>query len=273
MSYDDLCKHSFLELDELNDLIQSAQGECECSENSQIKCIRCLDRDKVILHHMLLVRKICGEFSRNSDLSIDDFMADGIIGLNLAIDEFDLEQSNKFFHFASNSIRWAISNGDIFAPLVSIPRGSRDQISQVSQRIDELEAQGESYTYSQLCEEFNISRVRLIEFLDIIRSRREKYRYEYNKHVQEEMIEGKNDKYNYNDEEWIYKNDVQVVLEVLTDYHREIIVSYYGIGVETKTLRKLSKEFGQSYEKTRKDYHKALERLKEHFNPDIKEEK
>ena len=59
----------------------------------------------------------------------------------------------------------------------------------------------------------------------------------------------------------------------LTEYQREIIISYYGINSEEKTLRQLSKEFSQSYEKTRQDYLTALDCLKHYFRLDIEESK
>ena len=153
MSYHDLLQHSILDLEEINELIKSAQKVCKCQQNDSPKCIPCYDREKVILHHMRLIRKICSEYSERSQFSTDDFMADGIIGLNKAIDDFDLNQSNKFFHFATNSIHWEILAGDLLSPLISMPISARKKIKRVLEIIDECELKGETLSYSKICKD------------------------------------------------------------------------------------------------------------------------
>ena len=273
MSYQELLHHSILELDELNSLIISAQKiksteeECPyCKKNS--KCISCRDRDKIVLHHMLLVRKISGEFSRRCHLPADDFMADGIIGLNLAIDEFDLSESNKFFHFAENRIRWQIVSGDLFGPLVNIPKSARKSIKDITERIDRCRAKGIPISYKKICRELKITEKRFHELLEVIKSWQRSYFIELEEG--DVPIYDHNFKnYHFDNEEWIYEEDLKPALEFLNEYQRYLITSYYGIGTEEKTLRELSQEYDQSYEKTRLDYHNTIERLRTYFKKEI----
>ena len=270
MLYQDLLQHSILELVELNELIVSAQNECECEQNSETRCIPCYDREKIVFHHMKLVRKICKEFSQNTTLAVDEFMADGLIGLHKAIDKFDLEQSNKFFHFASNSIRWEVMAGDLYSPLIIIPWPTRKKIRKLLKKIDEYEARNEVYTYEQMCKDLKVSKTRLAELLYLSKSK-QKVKVSDEDPLKEESYDHNAEKYHYDNEDWINSSDLKPALESLSDYERKIIVSYYGIEGEEKTLGELSKEFNQSYEYTRRGYHQALESLRCYFRLEIQQ--
>lgn len=268
--YNKLLHHSILELDDLGRLIKSAQNECECVSDDRVKCIPCLDREKIIFHHMQLVRKICKELSEKSRLDVDEFMADGIIGLNNAINEFDPDESKSFFHFASNAIRWTIIAGDISGPLIKIPSGARRKIRKIHNRINQCEQKGETISYQQLCEEFNIDKSRLLDFLTVLQSRQVRYIIEEDG-SDKDPVDQVLTRHYYDSEEWIDELDLENALETLSDYQKKIITNIFGIGTDEKTLRQLSKEFEQSYEKTRQDYHKALDCLKQYFNSDKEE--
>lgn len=267
--YSKLLQHSILDLEEIEDLIESAQKECECVEGESVRCLRCLDREKIIMHYMQLVRKICRELSEKSFLHVDEFMADGIIGLNNAIDEFDLWHESKFFHFAQNAIRWQVIAGQISGPLIRIPSGARRKIQKIKNRIEEYEKEGKKISYEELCEEFDINKKKLIEFLTVLQSKQVKS-FLFEEDGPDDVVDQKVTKYHYDSEEWIDQLDVKEAIETLDDHQKKIITHIYGIGVEEKTLGQLSKEFGQNYEKVRWDYHRALKRLKRYFERDLK---
>lgn len=270
MSYQDLLNHSILSLEEINGLIKSAQQKCTCEEEEEgVKCIPCYDRETLIFHHMLLIRKVAGEFSKNPNTNVDEFMADGIIGLDDAIDEFDLEKSDKFFHFAENSIRWAITAGGLFGPLIKVPGAARRKIKKIIEKIDEFEAKGEPVSYTKICEDLDITRTRLFELLDIIKSKQRLYITDDQQDENNESYDRQVTKYHYDKDDWIYSVDLQPALNSLTDYQKKIILARYGIDGPERTIRQISRDLNQDYGKTRRDYHKAFDLLKKYFQQDI----
>ncbi len=57
-------------------------------------------RDRLILCNLRLVRSIAWKYSKNSRLSFEDLMEEGIAGLFKAIDNFDISKENKFSTYA-----------------------------------------------------------------------------------------------------------------------------------------------------------------------------
>ena len=272
-SYEDIFSHKILSLKELDRYLMCAKEKCLCSEVKNRKCGACLAREQIILHHMALAKKICIEFSKTSGIDEKEFMADAIIGLNDAIDDFKVSKTSegrisKFFHFATNAIKWQIIRGDLFGPIIKIPSSARKKIRKLISKIEEYQTQKESLPISEICEELEMTRPQLIKLLEIIESGYYKNQSE-SREVTSGLAMDDSVYRQYDKEDWIYKHDLQPALDSLNEYEKTIIVSYYGIETDQKTLKELSMQFNCSYEKVRQDYHKAMGNLKDFFKKDL----
>ena len=87
-------------------------------------CESCEIANEILVDHISVVKRVAKGYSRNH-VSVDDLMADGILGLYQAIYTFDPSKNVKFETYAYNIINSFIRVSDLLFGLIDLPRDSR----------------------------------------------------------------------------------------------------------------------------------------------------
>lgn len=87
-------------------------------------CESCEIANEILVDHISVVKKVASGYDR-SYVSVDDLMADGILGLYQAIYTFDPSKNVKFETYAYKVINSFIRVSDLLFGLIDLPRDSR----------------------------------------------------------------------------------------------------------------------------------------------------
>lgn len=121
MLYQNCMQHELLTPSEERVLLQKAQsGDCEA-------------RDSLVLSNMRLCADIAAQcVRRHTHVTVDDVMADGIVGLVHAIQKFDLRREVRFSTYATWQVYSAISRSTFFNEHVRLPEHVRRDIAKLT---------------------------------------------------------------------------------------------------------------------------------------------
>ena len=87
-------------------------------------------RDEIIERHLRLIKKIAGYYKKDH-VSADDLMADGIIGLNQALDKFDPNSNKPFTPFARAAIENEIKFSDLLFDKMTLPQHAKSLVKKI----------------------------------------------------------------------------------------------------------------------------------------------
>lgn len=117
-----------------------------------------VDRDKLILDHVPLLRHIAGRLALDLPSSFDreDLVGYGMLGLIQAADSFEIERGLKFSTYAFPKIRGAIL--DELRRQDFLPRGRREKVREVERAVNRiLQANGTPPSPEELALELHVS--------------------------------------------------------------------------------------------------------------------
>ncbi len=117
-----------------------------------------VDRDKLILDHVPLLRHISGRMALDlpSNVDRDDLMGFGMLGLIAAADSFEVGRGLKFSTYAYPKIRGAIL--DELRRQDFLPRGRREKVREVDRAVARMaQLNGVPPTTEQLAGELGLS--------------------------------------------------------------------------------------------------------------------
>ncbi len=125
-----------------------------------------VDRDKLILDHVPLLRHIAGRMALDlpSNFDREDLVGYGMLGLILAADSFEAERGLKFSTYAFPKIRGAIL--DELRRQDFLPRGRREKVREVDRAIARImQANGIPPTPEELAADLGASVEEIDEIL------------------------------------------------------------------------------------------------------------
>ena len=125
-----------------------------------------IDRDKLILEHVPLLRHIAGRMALDLPANVDrdDLIGFGMLGLIAAADSFEVGRGLKFSTYAYPKIRGAIL--DELRRQDFLPRGRREKVREVDRAVARMaQANGVPPTTDQLAGELGLSADEIDEVL------------------------------------------------------------------------------------------------------------
>ena len=205
---------------------------------------------------------------QNQGLSLPDLINEGNLGLIKAARRFDEMRGFKFISYAvwwiRQAILQAIAENSRIVRLPSNQLGALNKVKKVSQALEqELERQPSTH---ELSEELGISEDKIKNIMGIS-----------GRHISLDAPLASDEDANYIDvlpnedtpptDEGLMKESLSMEIErslsTLTEYEREVIKMYFGIGISHPlSLDEIADKFGLTRERVRQIKEKGIKRLK-----------
>ena len=251
MKYTDLLNHDILDRSEERQLLIEAKSGSEMS------------RERLIRENMLLVRKIALEYARPDEgVSADDLMADGVLGLMSAIEDFDVERTCRFSTYAHVAIHWKIGRSELLNEMIRLPMYVRERQRKIQKAERDLAASGNhAPTFEDISEASGVS-LKHVELHALLHQTvigvvsLDAPVSEGRTMTLADILPTQDTDINLDE----IKSDLDWFLSLLPETERFILTRTYGIPVEL-TLTEMASRFGRSDEWVRLVGNRALASL------------
>jgi RNA polymerase sigma factor for flagellar operon FliA len=219
-----------------------------------------LDREKLILDHVPLLKHIAGRMAMDLPSSIDrdDLVGYGMVGLIQAADSWEMGRGLKFSTYAYTRIRGAIL--DELRRLDFLPRGRREKLRNLDRAVSELEQRdGLPPTPEQIAESLGVP---LDEVDEILLSARSAVTASLDGDLSRDlkgMLSDPSSRDPMGSAEWVEMKELLAsAITGLPDAERTVITLYYG---EELLLREISEVLGVTESRVSQIHTRALYRL------------
>lgn len=239
--------------------------------------------DQLVVDNINLVHKVASRYLNyvNHQLSFDDLVSEGVIGLMKAIKKFDISKEVQFSTYAVWWVRQQISRAVAdTGTMVRIPVHMFENVLRIKRAELPYLLHGESPNLSEICSTLNITlstyeKAKLIEhqFLTITSTEQfvsnEDQDTELGEFlsVESHRVLNNYDETFYNPSLLAEQNDVRLriretILKHLKPREQEIIFERFGfIDNKSKTLEQIGRKFGLTRERIRQIEAKAIKKL------------
>ena len=190
-------------------------------------------------------------------------MADGIIGLNKAINEFDLNRKSIFYEFAEKAIRWSISRSDLINSLIVIKPHYKKKINELKVKMQEYQSSRD--IFADICKDLDISKSQLVRMMSVLKLQHPDSIIDDFDYQQSENDDA-HDLAHYDSDDWMDRSDVNTLLSTLSSLQACIARLYYGLednDVAPMSFEQIGEVFEISRESVRDRFHKAMQKLKQ----------
>jgi RNA polymerase sigma factor for flagellar operon FliA len=219
-----------------------------------------VDRDRLILDHVPLLKHIAGRMAFDLPTSIerDDLYGYGMVGLIQAADSWEPGRGLKFSTYAYTKIRGAIL--DELRKQDFLPRGRREKVRELDRVVSRLEQRdGVAPAPEQIAEELGTS---LEEVDGILLSAKSAGHASLDEGVSSELYGMLSDPSCGDPQgsaEWLeMKELLQKAIQALPEQEKTVITLYYG---EDLLLREISEVLGVTESRVSQVHTRALYRL------------
>ena len=114
-------------------------------------------REKLVLWNLRLVHSIVSKYARvERGITTDDLMADGIIGLNKAIDKYDETFGTRLSTYATYVIESVVRRSPCLEGVVRLPEDVRYQVREINRIKAALQSEGVHVTVEAIAERTQI---------------------------------------------------------------------------------------------------------------------
>jgi RNA polymerase sigma factor for flagellar operon FliA len=219
-----------------------------------------LDRDKLILDHVPLLKHLVGRMSFDLPSSIDrdDLYGFGMLGLINAADSYEPARGLQFSTYAYTKIRGAIL--DELRRLDFLPRGRRDKVRELERIVAELEQRdGIAPSLEQIARALDIT----VDEVDaILLTAKSAAQASIDEDASTGLLEKLSDPSSDDPQgsaEWLEtKRSLEVAIRALPQQDRTVITLYYG---EELLLREIASVLGVTESRVSQIHTRALYRL------------
>lgn len=242
----------------------------------QIKSGNKFARNRLFEMNMRMALKLAYQKSREFNLSLEDTVQDAMIGLNCAIDKFDLSKHDKFQGYATfwilNYINRNKRNDEM---LWDIPAHLKEKFDKIYKYLKEVHPEFWNETFikedliSDVSKFLGIKQIKVIKYLYFLQPcidyddlEKKSVFLDINGILQENSFED-----NKIDEiiEKVLEEHVKDVLLTLPAREQDVLKMRYGFNENNPlTLDEVGKYFGVTRERIRQIEAKALKRLRHH---------
>lgn len=249
--YTDLLNHKILDRSKEHQLLIEAKSGNEMS------------RERLIRENMRLVKKIARGYARPDEgVSADDLMADGVMGLMRAIEDFDLERMGRFSTYAYTMIHWKIGRSELLNEIIRIPVYVRERQWKIQKAERDLAASGNhAPTFEEISEASGVS-LKHVELHALLHqtvigvASLDAPMGENRDMTLADILPTQDTDINLDE----IKSDLDWFLSLLPETERFILTRAFGIPVEL-TFAELAARFGRSAEWARQVHDRALASL------------
>lgn len=216
----------------------------------------------------------CAKQYQGQGIPLIDLISEGNIGLQEAVDKFDVNKGFKFISYAVWWIRQAIMHAlNEHSRLLRLPRSQILQLNQITKASKEFEqSNGRLPSTKELSDlvEINESKVEQLLNLNIKPT-------SYDNPIGEEsgtlidLIPNQNIE---NTDATLFKEskqkEINSILNLLTDREHDILIMYFGLNGDSLTLYEIADKFGLTHERTRQIKNNAINKLQNKYNKQVK---
>lgn len=228
-------------------------------------------REKVGLSNCRLVIRIAREF-QSVNLSVNDLIQEGYIGLNDAIDKFNINKNVPFAHFASWWIKMRIMRFIWWCQTtIRLPETQRMAIHKLIKISAKFIAeQGRVPSMEELLETSGLSEQKVKNYINLfnygnLKSPTKLDDLDHESKVLTDTAAGPEE---LTDRSIITKA-ISQCLDTLSEKHQEFLKDYYGIGRPAVPVKELARRCGSSTENIRQKRARLVKYLRENCYADL----
>lgn len=216
----------------------------------------------------------CAKQYQGQGIPLIDLISEGNIGLQEAVDKFDVNKGFKFISYAVWWIRQAIMHAlNEHSRLLRLPRSQILQLNQITKASKEFEqSNGRLPSTKELSDLVEIKESKVEQLLNLnIKPT------SYDNPIGEEsgtlidLIPNQNIE---NTDETLFKEskqkEINSILNLLTDREHDILIMYFGLNGDSLTLYEIADKFGLTHERTRQIKNNAINKLQNKYNKQVK---
>ncbi len=216
----------------------------------------------------------CAKQYQGQGIPLIDLISEGNIGLQEAVDKFDINKGFKFISYAVWWIRQAIMHAlNEHSRLLRLPRSQILQLNQITKASKEFEqSNGRLPSTKELSDLVEIDESKVEQLLNLnIKPT------SYDNPIGEEsgtlidLIPNQNIE---NTDATLFKEskqkEINSILNLLTDREHDILIMYFGLNGDSLTLYEIADKFGLTHERTRQIKNNAINKLQNKYNKQVK---
>ena len=216
----------------------------------------------------------CAKQYQGQGIPLIDLISEGNIGLQEAVDKFDVNKRFKFISYAVWWIRQAIMHAlNEHSRLLRLPRSQILQLNQITKASKEFEqSNGRLPSTKELSDLVEIDESKVEQLLNLnIKPT------SYDNPIGEEsgtlidLIPNQNIE---NTDATLFKEskqkEINSILNLLTDREHDILIMYFGLNGDSLTLYEIADKFGLTHERTRQIKNNAINKLQNKYNKQVK---
>lgn len=216
----------------------------------------------------------CAKQYQGQGIPLIDLISEGNIGLQEAVDKFDVNKGFKFISYAVWWIRQAIMHAlNEHSRLLRLPRSQILQLNQITKASKEFEqSNGRLPSTKELSDLVEIDESKVEQLLNLnIKPT------SYDNPIGEEsgtlidLIPNQNIE---NTDTTLFKEskqkEINSILNLLTDREHDILIMYFGLNGDSLTLYEIADKFGLTHERTRQIKNNAINKLQNKYNKQVK---
>lgn len=228
-------------------------------------------KDRMVTANLRLVATICRRFQRTLpglDVTFEDMMQDGILGLMRGVEKFDPSRGYKLSTYIYWWIRQGINRGvHQNARTIRLPVHVAEKMmhaTHVQQRLrNELKRDP---TTVEIAEALGVAEAEYRRFL-LIGSKTASLDCiagDEGSAIGDLMTDGSTRDSQLDDLSTVIDHERvrHIINTILTDKQRMVVLMHYGIGMEPKTWREIGKAMGVHHEACRCNHDRAMRRIK-----------
>jgi RNA polymerase sigma factor, sigma-70 family len=247
---DDLAKFPPLKRKEQLELIKAAQtGDADA-------------RQKVSLYNCRLVLKIAGEF-QYPNLEILDLIQEGYIGLDLAIDKFDLNRKVPFANFAAWWIKTKILKFiERFQKIVRLPNTQHLAINKLNKiKAEFIRKNDREPSFEELKEISGLTHKMISNYYNLYNKGDLAVSQNLDTFKVKNIDDAKESLEEQVDNKWI-KESLELSLKELNEEDQRFIQDLYGIDCQRHTFKEISEKYGITHLMMKRKELKILKKLR-----------
>lgn len=216
----------------------------------------------------------CAKQYQGQGIPLIDLISEGNIGLQEAVDKFDVNKGFKFISYAVWWIRQAIMHAlNEHSRLLKLPRSQILQLNQITKASKEFEqSNGRLPSTKELSDLVEIDESKVEQLLNLnIKPT------SYDNPIGEEsgtlidLIPNQNIE---NTDATLFKEskqkEINSILNLLTDREHDILIMYFGLNGDSLTLYEIADKFGLTHERTRQIKNNTINKLQNKYNKQVK---